>query len=123
MSSDTVVRLPTAARRKVRQPSYPERRALAGHLDECPAEYMAPWVRKLLRDREALQGTAIESARDSAALLIVTALLANADPVLKAKVYGQVAYFNQIYETPETYKAMLIVEPMLNPFQRAPGAA
>lgn len=124
MSDDPkVTRLPTAVRRKVRQPPHRERRALAGQLDECPAEYLAPWVRKLLADREPLQGTAAEGLKDSAAPLIALALLANADPIVKAKVFGQVAHFHDIYRTAETERALHLVEPMLKAFRPPSGAA
>ena len=123
MADGNVTRLPTAARRRVQQPRHDVRRALAGHLEECPAEYHAPWIRKVLREREQLQGTAVEGMQNSAALMIAFAVLAYADPVLKAKVYGTLSHLHSLYGTAETKKAVLLVEPMLNPFKLPPGAA
>ncbi len=65
----------------------------------------------------------MESMKDSAALLIAVSLLAHADPVIKAKVYGSVFHFDQIYRTAETGRAMRLVEPLLHPPRPRPDAA
>ena len=123
MADTNVPRLPTAARRKVQQPPHHVRRALAGHLEECPAEYHPPFVRKMMREVEQLRGSAVEGVKDSAGLLVAFAVLAHADPVLKAKVYGLVSHLHGLYGTAETAKAVWLCEPLLNPFKLPPGAA
>ena len=122
MADGSVTRLPTAARRKVVQPPIAQRRALAEHLEECPAEYHAPWIRDMMRQREGLQGTAAEAMKDNAALLIAVHLVAHADPVLRAKVFGSVCHWNSLYHTAETEKALHLVEPLMRGLPKPPGA-
>ena len=118
-----VTRLPTAAKKRVQQPPHDVRRALAGHLEACPAGYHPPWVREALREVERLRGTAVEGLQHSAALTIAFAVIAHADPVYKAKVYGTVSHLRDLYHTAEMEKAVWLIEPLLNPFKVPPGAA
>ena len=122
MADGSVTRLPTAARRKVVQPPIAQRRALAGHLEECPAEYHPPFVRKMMREVEQLRGSTVEGVKDNAALLIAVNLVAHADPVLRAKVFGSVCHWNSLYHTAETEKALNLVEPLMRGLPKPPGA-
>ena len=123
MVDTNVIRLPTAARRKVVQPRHDVRRALTGHLEECPAEYQPPWVRNMMRQRQGLEDTAAEAMKDNAALLIAVYLVAHADPILRAKVFGSVCHWNSLYHTAETEKAVNLVEPLMRGLPKPPGAA
>ena len=108
--SANIVRLTTAPRRKVRQPPPQVRRSMAETLDQHPAEFLLPFVRELKRKREDAQGSAAETMKDSAGLLIAWSLLALAEPALREKVFGMVFSFNDVFRTPETEKALLLVE-------------
>lgn len=111
--ASNVVRLTTAARRKVRQPPPQVRRSMAETLDQHPAEFLYPFVREMKRKREDAQGSAAETMKDSAGLLIAWSFLAVAEPALRERVYGMIFGFNDVFRTPETQKALLLVERLL----------
>ncbi len=79
-------------------------------------------MRELKRKREEAQGSAAETMKDSAGLLIAWSLVALADPALHAKVYGMIFGFHDVFRTPETQKALLLVERLLESANKPMGA-
>lgn len=94
-----LVRLPTAAKHKVQQPSFRKRRALRAELPQHPAKFIPHYA----RDEQRLQA---ELPARTPALVIAAALFATADKEHQSRAFGCVHLMDQAHPSNVTLDAL-----------------